>query len=186
MTVYLVRHTSVANDRKLCYGQSEVRLAASFGEEAAVVSVKLPAVIDVCISSPLTRCLRLAAYVCESRGLEFTTDNALKELNFGAWEQKPWDSIGEEAVSGWAKDFVNNPCPGGESFAMLDERVRRFWTALGQQYGGDDENVVLITHGGVIRSMLSYLGKAPLDKAFTFEVEPGDVVRVSADGYRFV
>lgn len=175
MIVYLVRHTSVVNDRKLCYGQSEMDLTPDFEVEAAAVAAQLPSKIEVCISSPLKRCTQLAEYLCADSSLVVQIDDALKEFNFGEWEQVPWDEIDQQALDAWSKDFVHHPCPGGESFEQLHERVLQFWEQLHTKYR--DQTVLLVTHGGVIRSLLTHAQHKPLKDAFEFNVEPGAVFR---------
>jgi alpha-ribazole phosphatase len=171
--VYLVRHTSVANKHNLCYGQSEIELADTFNEEARIIAGKLPSDIDLCISSPLKRCTKLAEYL---HNKPIYLDDALKELNFGEWELQPWNDIDKETLAYWSKDFVNHACPDGESFARLNERVLGFWKSLLSKH--DDKKVLLVTHGGVIRSLITHIkGKSSYD-AFEFSVKPSCVMRL--------
>jgi alpha-ribazole phosphatase len=175
MIVYLVRHTQVNNPANLCYGRSDIGLADSFEREAGEVAAKLPpgSAIDMCISSPSTRCMRLAEYLY---GVPVASEPSLMELDFGTWEMQPWDDIDRQAMDRWAEDFVNRPCPGGESFANLSARVSEFWDSLPSRSGS--KTVVLVTHGGVIRALLALLHGQGLEKAFGSDVPPGYVTRV--------
>jgi len=42
MEVYIIRHTKVAVENGICYGQTDVALADSFQEELAVLKSQLP------------------------------------------------------------------------------------------------------------------------------------------------
>ena len=62
MILTLIRHTSVAVPKGVCYGQSDVALAGSFDSEAKVVCGRLKGRrFDEVYSSPLSRCVKLAA-----------------------------------------------------------------------------------------------------------------------------
>jgi len=176
MIIFLVRHTTVNNPRNLCYGQSEIPLADTFKAEARAIAQKLPTRIEACISSPSQRCTKLAKYLY---GDTFTTSDALKELDFGAWELRPWSSIGEQEIAVWSEDFVHNPCPGGESFNDLQRRVLAFWHELQTQY--EHKRVLLVTHGGVMRGLLAHIHKKPLQAAFGYRLDPASVVRIDTD-----
>ena len=45
----------------------------------------------------------------------FTTDDRLKELNFGDWENKRIKNIPNELIESWRKDIMNFKIPNGES-----------------------------------------------------------------------
>ena len=68
-------------------------------------------------------------------------------MDFGKWEGRRWDAIGETALSAWTSDFARHRPGGGESVQQLLERVQR---AL--QHDRDRDDVLWITHAGVIRA----------------------------------
>jgi alpha-ribazole phosphatase len=59
MALILVRHTRPQGAEGLCYGRTDLDLDASFDAHAARLGAELPAVVRI-LSSPLSRCLRLA------------------------------------------------------------------------------------------------------------------------------
>ena len=91
----LVRHTSLAGAEGLCYGRHEPGLAASFAEEAAAVRARLPAGPWRLFSSPAARCRALA----ESLGGPVAIDARLQEVDFGAWEGRPWAALPAAALA---------------------------------------------------------------------------------------
>lgn len=183
MNVFLVRHTPVVlESRACCYGWSDLELAPSFEADLADLRRRStglwrdPAVY----SSPLSRCLKLARALVPKGGVVHQ-DERLKELNFGDWEGLAWDRIPRAELDAWGDDFVNRPCPGGESYLDLFTRVRSFRaeTLEGDGASGD---ILIVSHGGVLRALLcDVLGMAP-EKSFALEIDPGSISCISQNG----
>jgi alpha-ribazole phosphatase len=173
MDIYLIRHTKTDTFKGLCYGQSNVGLAKSFLEEAHQLQQKLPELKDnsLLFSSPLTRCVQLA----ERLSKLVTTDARLMELDFGDWENSYFDDIDTVILQQWTDDFVNVAPPNGESFIDLCRRVGDFWQELLQGIPPTTEQVLIITHAGVIRALLAHILKLPPANAFQFRVDLGSV-----------
>lgn len=172
MEVYLVRHTRVKLLKNICYGQTDVELADSFEDEYIELEKKIPDRNNmVCYSSPLTRCKKLANKLFENK---FQTDLRLMELNFGSWENKTWDEIGKDSFDIWHSDFVNNPIPDGESYQQLSKRVISFW----EEIKLSQKNIVLISHAGVIRALLSFFLGLPLENSFRLNISYGGITKV--------
>ena len=169
MEVYLIRHTTPDVPPGLIYGHLDVDLTDSFLQELAIVKQKLPPTFDAVYSSPSLRCTQLARQLTP----EFIVDDRLRELNFGNWEGKTWDTIDQNEAKDWMDDFVNAPTPGGESMVQMNARVTHFWQELLKI---THQNVAVVTHGGVIRLLLAADRKLPLASAFEIKVDYGDVV----------
>ncbi|MEM6845112.1 MAG: alpha-ribazole phosphatase [Bacteroidota bacterium] len=174
MEIYLVRHTTPAISREICYGQSDIALAATFMEESQRVLEKLPPSVDTVYTSPLSRCLQLAQRI-PHQALEQVSQ--LKEMNFGDWELLPWSDIPKHELDLWMNDFVNHPVPNGESMKMLADRVARWYDSL---MAKPLDKVVVVTHAGPIRIILSKVHGTPLQEAFNlYLVDYGEVIMVS-------
>ncbi|HEX8576403.1 MAG TPA: alpha-ribazole phosphatase [Flavobacterium sp.] len=170
MEIYLVRHTTPAIEKGICYGQSDLPVEASlFATEVAVIKSKIPSAIATCYSSPLMRCSTLAQELFKN----YTTDNRLMELHFGDWENKSWDKIPPEELDLWMQDFVNVPPPNGESYYALHQRTIAFVDDL---LATEKKSAVIVTHAGNIRSFLSLALGLPLQNSFRIEVPYGAVV----------
>ncbi len=175
--IYLVRHTSPDVDKGVCYGQSDIDVKQSFYDEAGVIRDLLPLQADYVYSSPLLRCKKLASYLFPQTDIIF--DEALKEINCGQWEMKMWDNIPKNEIDPWMQDFVRVCIPDGESYTDLYERATRCFINIMQSPG----TIVIVTHGGVIRSLLSYISKIALTDSFNqFSLPFGCVVKISDDG----
>jgi alpha-ribazole phosphatase len=178
MSIYLIRHTTPLIDKGICYGQSDIDVTDSFHTEAAIIKEVVPAAMEAVYASPLVRCHKLATHLFPDAVINFEHD--LKEIHCGEWELQHWDHIPREVIDPWMNDFVNVCIPGGESYVQVFERVVRCF----EQISLSPKPVSVITHGGVIRSMLAYITGTPLIDSFkTFSLHYGCVVKLDlADG----
>ncbi len=182
MDIYLIRHTQTANAEGLCYGQCDIGLAISFPEEVEALHDKLPSFDEDCrvFSSPLTRCVQLAETFSES----VIIDPRLQELNFGDWEGQRFDDIDPVALQYWTDNFSTATPPNGESFSDLYQRTGEFWQEL---LANPADQVVIVTHAGVIRALLArVLSLAPAN-AFQFRIDASSVHKLSCvDDYIYL
>ncbi|QJX48462.1 alpha-ribazole phosphatase family protein [Hymenobacter taeanensis] len=178
MDIYLVRHTKVATAPGICYGRSDVDVAATYAEDEAAVRARLePMVLAgslVAYASPLRRCRQLAEALVPT-GLML--DDRLMEYDFGQWELQPWDALPAHEVNPWMADFVHVPAPGGETFQALHHRATAFLTeALAT--AEPDATIVIVSHSAVIRSLLCHCLGLPLAHAFRLDIDYGSITKV--------
>lgn len=171
VSLHLVRHTRVAVPAGICYGVADVPTAETFGEELEEIKVRTTGIVaDKCYCSPLSRCLRLAIELAEV----VIPDERLKELDFGLWEMMSWEDIyREEGSEAWFEDYVHVPTAGGESYQMLENRVRDF---LGEQENGS--HILVVTHAGPIRACLSLLTEMTVAEAYERSIGYGEVIHI--------
>lgn len=173
--IYLIRHTTPAVARGMCYGQTDLDVTESFHSEAELIRQHLPGDIGLVYSSPLKRCTLLAKELFPNRPLHLSA--ALMEIHCGDWEMRAWDDLPPAEVNAWMADFVRVRIPGGESYVDLHERVTRCWDAISREKAG--KNIAVIAHGGVLRSILSGITGTPLIDSFkAFSLHYGCVIRV--------
>jgi alpha-ribazole phosphatase len=171
MEVYLIRHTKPLLTPGLIYGHLEVELAAGFETELDNIRLQLPLHLDAVYSSPSTRCTLLAKAINPN----YQVDERLRELHFGDWEGKTWDTVDQEDLKLWMEDFVNVRIPGGESMLDLKGRVEDFFRILHHKPG---EKIAIVTHGGVIRLLLTLLADKPLHQCFEMKVDYASVFKI--------
>jgi len=178
MPVYLIRHTTPDTPKGTCYGITDMEIVEDmFAGELNAIRDKLDGFLpDRIYSSPLKRCVRLSRSLWDQHEIAF--DERLKELNFGSWEMRKWDNIPFEEVDHWAQDYVNRSAPQGESYVELYKRVLDIFNEIPR-----DKNIAIVTHGGVIRAIVSYILGMPLHKSFLLNLPYGAVVRL--DDSRF-
>ena len=176
MAIVAVRHTTVDVPAGICYGQSDVALSSSFVFEKEQVIRELSTEdFQAVYSSPLTRCRMLAEYV--SKGIPVICDSRLMELNFGIWEGLKWNEINKsDEAKLWFNDWLNIPCPKGESYKQLITRVADFFKQIVKIHSC--ENVLIVSHGGVIRALSSLVNKTEPKDAFNISIEYGSITKL--------
>lgn len=155
----------------ICYGRSDVALAADY--KASFAAIKTDRDYDRVISSPLSRCTQLADYL----SFKYEKDARLQELHFGEWELQKWDSLDREQLQTWSDDYINGAPPMGETLKDMQYRVLLTLEELVGQH--PEGKILLITHAGVIRIILSYIMKLPLAEMFSIEVGYGELKKVT-------
>ncbi len=174
MKLTLIRHTRLAITPGVCYGQSDIDVAASFANEAELTKAKIASMqFDAVYTSPLQRCHKLAQALNVGESLQ---DARLKELHFGDWELQAWDDIARDIFDVWAHDYANKAPPNGESFSQLQLRNIDFINEVFK--AGPQANICAVTHGGVIRSLLAHVLNMPLKGLFRFNIDYGSVTQI--------
>ena len=144
MGVILLRHTRPDVASGICYGRSDLGVAGGFGAEARRIAAQLPQVNRI-VTSTLTRCATLAAWLAQARDLPLSTDPRLVELDFGRWEGLAWDAIPRAELDAWADDLLHARPHGGETVAEMQARTHEALRDHAQS------GVLLVTHHGVIK-----------------------------------
>lgn len=180
MEIYLIRHTTPAVEKGICYGQTDLDVTDSFAAEADSIRPWLPSRIGAVYSSPLQRCHKLAETLFPDHTPTLYKD--LMELDCGNWEMQPWNEIPRTEMQPWLEDFVNVVVPEGESYALMHERVINRFNEISQHASP----AVIVAHGGVLRSILAHITGTPIKEAFDlFTCHYGCVVKLTQESGRF-
>lgn len=152
MRLYLIRHPQPQIEIGRCYGRLDV---PAIGVEAlaAALHTELPPGVPV-FTSPLRRCRDLATLLRAAP----TVDARLAEMHFGEWEGRLWDEIPRAELDAWAADVAGYAPPGGESPLALQRRVLDFVASLAE------EEAIIVTHAGVIRTLLAHWQGLPPER----------------------
>ncbi len=133
--------------------------------------------LSACVTSPLLRCRQTAERIAVAVGCRFATEADLREIDFGRWEGKDFAAIAAgdpDLVRRWRDDPQGFCFPGGESWPVFFRRVRSVLERLLSRHGGD---LLIVSHGGVIRAALCLLLRLdPGSAFFAFTVPPGALV----------
>jgi len=168
--LYLIRHPRPAVAEGICYGRTDLALAEAAAECAARLRSLLPAEIAV-YSSPLRRCRELAEHLHPAPQF----DERLMEMHFGAWEMRPWNAIGRAALDDWMADPLGFVPPGGESAAMLRDRVAAF---IAERQREGCAALALVTHAGVMKVVAGALRGRPTAEWFAMSFDYGTLTTV--------
>jgi alpha-ribazole phosphatase len=152
--LWLARHAQPLIGKGICYGATDVAADAALTTAAARSLAACLPENTICRISPLRRCQQLAAALALLRPdlaiqSSTCTDQRLHEVNFGHFEGIPWAQIPKSAVDAWTADFGNHRFGGVESANEVLQRVK---AALDDSLALSRNNVLWITHAGVIRS----------------------------------
>jgi alpha-ribazole phosphatase len=182
MDLVLIRHPAVAVEPGVCYGNSDVPLAADPATSALALTSRLAALDAplprVLFTSPLSRCAHVAQALAAEARCDVCTDARLAEMHFGAWELQRWDAIDRGALDAWAANFEHAREHGGESVAQFVARVNA-WLDVSVDAGAQVDSVNVtrehttpptaartalwaVTHAGVIRAIASRVLGLPL------------------------
>lgn len=146
MELHLVRHPAPLAPPGTCYGRTDLAVAPEILAAAiAHLGTGLPKPI---FTSPLQRCATLAHALGSAMNCAVRVDARLAELDFGAWEMRPWDDIAHAEVDAWAADIAHY-CPGGgESVLHMATRVADFYDRLQREQLA---RCTIICHAGSMR-----------------------------------
>ena len=146
--IYVVRHGETEwNALNKVLGRTDIPLNTKGMDQARELAQTVKDLkIDMILSSPLLRTRQTAEAVSEEKGIAYTTDERLIEVDFGTFEGI--NRFAEEYQAAKREYFVR--FPGGESYFDLVSRV----FPLIKEIEGKD--VLLVTHGGICRIIRSY------------------------------
>ena len=181
MRLVLVRHAETETSaRGRCYGSLDVGLSATGREQCGSLGRVLATErIGAVVSSPRIRATETASAIAEPHALEVRVDTGLCELDFGELEGRTYDDIAASLPELYAK-WMTHPTrvrfPGGECYADLQARALHVVSSLLGGFRG--RTVVAVTHGGVVRAVLSDVLGIPEEKLFRTSIDPGSLTIV--------
>lgn len=166
--IYLVRHGySIGNEKDLITGHYDCDLNAIGFQQAELIGdyIFKNLDIDAFYSSDLCRAVNTIKPVAERLSMPIICESAFRELSAGAWEGLSFD----EALKLYPKEFtawVNKeegagPI-GGETWESLMDRATKRLNELVQECEG--KNIVICTHGGVIKVLQCYFMGKPIQQ----------------------
>jgi broad specificity phosphatase PhoE len=194
MLLVLVRHGRPAGAEGICLGHHDLalaedgrpaldRLAADWRAAADAGRATVP-VPGRMVTSDLARTRASAEVLGEALGLTAEHDARLREMDFGAWDGRPWSEL--EAADGarlgaWMADWATVAAPGGEAFPDVAARTGA-WLADLRAGPPPAAPVLVVAHSGSIRALLCGVMGWPLAQAFRVRVDyaRATAVRVAA------
>jgi len=176
----LVRHGETESNRlRRFMGQSEVPMNSAGRQQAARVAARLQrGRVDVLRSSDLGRALETARIIGDAVGLEPRPVAALRELDVGNAVGMNRAELKSMCPELFGQNWMDTPFPGGESYAQMADRVGRFLRGLLANHG--EQRLVVVTHGGTIRTAVAALTDIPLVQLIGLEVRNGSITLLSA------
>jgi len=174
----LVRHGQPVEEmRGRCYGRLDVGLSATGrlqAERAARFLAEAP-LLRIYASSR-RRAWESAAPLAELKAMAVETEEAFREIDFGLFEGLTYEEAEQrypEVYAQWMAHPTRVRFPEGESYPEMRERVRAAGRVLRTRHAG--ETFVLISHGGVNRTLLAEALGMPDENLFRLEQGYGAV-----------
>lgn len=130
-------------------------------------------------SSPQLRACETVQPLARARGVRLQIELAFDEVDFGLWTGRTFDWLTEqgEAWQAWCHRRSTTRAPGGESIVEVQARALAGLEALRARH--PEGNVLVASHGDVIKAMLAGCLGMSLDALETFEVSPASISVVS-------
>jgi alpha-ribazole phosphatase len=139
---------------------------------------------DGIVSSPLRRCRAFAEELADKLDLPLRIDERIREVGFGAWEGHTADELrarDPEVITRFYHDPVNNRPEGAEPLGAFSARVHTAFTEL---LADGTHHPLMVTHAGVIRTIIAQLLDAPLASIYRISVQTASLTRIRYDGER--
>ena len=160
MKIWLTRHGQTnLNKEKLMQGLTDEPLNETGIAQAMAAHEKVADVhFDAVFASPLGRAIHTASLIAGIPMEEVHVDPRIIEVDFGRYEKKPYAAMGPAMTLYWALPEVFPRPKTVESIDSMIARSHGFLQELEQQ---GYENVLVVCHGGIIRTMCGYLEDLP-------------------------
>lgn len=176
--LYLLRHGPADVESGALVGSTDVGLNSRGLERLAGLRRQLEDV-DAWYCSPMLRTRQTLDVLRQHIRIEqeICYDDRLREVNFGRWEMQNFADISNAdpgLIDSWAEytDFV---FPEGEAVADFCERVG---VILELFMTHDAEKIGVVTHGGVIRTLICLALGISVRNYLLFDVQPASLAHL--------
>jgi broad specificity phosphatase PhoE len=171
----LARHgQSVWNEVRRFQGSTDVELSDLGRRQARALGEALGRFrLGAVYVSPLARARETAEIALADAGMALTPVEELRELSLGDWEGCTVEEIrGREGdpYTAWVRTPLDCPPPGGEPLEEVRQRVADAIDVIERAHP-DGEDVLLVTHGGVISVYACHLLGCSLNELWRFRVD---------------
>ncbi|HEY9014349.1 MAG TPA: histidine phosphatase family protein [Gemmatimonadales bacterium] len=185
-TFLLIRHATCDPVGRAIAGRAPgVHLNATGRSQADRLAERLSSLrLEALYSSPLERALETARPIARSQGLSVETLEGLNEIEFGEWTGKSLEEL--DPLPTWRAFNGSRSTariPGGENMAEVLSRAREELDRLRQIHPGPARLVAAVSHGDVLRAILTHALGMSLDYMQRLEVDPASVSVLSWEEY---
>nr|WP_319799681.1 histidine phosphatase family protein [Microvirga rosea] len=190
-TIYFIRHGETDwNVEGRLQGQRDIPLNDVGRVQAEEAGRRLQALVPHVedldyVASPMLRTRETMERMREAMGLYpdyYRLDERLIELTFGAWEGLTWKEVRKlepQLAALRERDKWNYAPPGGgESYAMLADRVRPILDGL-------TRDTALVAHGGVARAFLAVACGVSTRHAASIDIWQGKILVIEGRNHRW-
>lgn len=174
----LLRHGQPKQEaRGRCYGTLDVGLSARGHRHAQLLARTLDRIpLTAVYASPSQRAVETAAPLAAVHALTPIVDEGLREIDFGDFEGQNYEEIERshpELYRQWMETPTLVQFPGGESYTTLRVRALAAMEAIRARHLG--ETAAVVSHGGVLRTMLADCLSMPDEAIFRLDQSYGAI-----------
>lgn len=177
--IFVVRHLHPQIPDGICLGKKNVPLSSEGREEGKILAdYLLNKNINNVYSSPLIRARETASIICDKK---LNIRENFAELNMGIWDGLSFDEIKKKFPKEYIErgnDFENYIIEGGESLSMCKKRAMSELDTIIRETDG---NILVVTHAGVIRTIVSSIAKTRMTDTFEYKIDYGSITLLSID-----
>ncbi len=173
--IFLLRHGQIKDSKKKRYiGRTDIPLDDT-GILQAEYWQKIFSIIKInrILSSSLSRCFNTAKTIAGKQEIMITPE--LNEIDMGAWDGLSFEQIKNNHPKEFEKRGKNLDSfipPRGESFYDLSCRTIPLFNQINNNLQG---NALIITHAGVIRTILCHIQNIKLKNLFQIKIAYGEL-----------
>lgn len=172
--LFMVRHGETElNSALRFWGKSDVRLGAQgLGQAERLRDRLIAEKLEAIYSSELVRARVTAEIIASGHRLTVINCPELGEVNFGELEGLTFEEIKSrypEVAKKWLERSPELEYPGGESRNAFNQRVACFLTRLEKHTAR--ENILIVAHSGVLRTLICQLLKAPINLSWQLRID---------------
>lgn len=161
LNIYITRHGETKwNRENRLQGWKDSPLTKKGSEHAILLGKRLADIpFQTIYTSPSGRAVQTAKLIRLERDIPIVQEEGLKELNFGEWEGKTREEIGQingkEYENFWTSPHkYDHRSHRGESLQDFQERIRLALMNIISDYV--DGNILIVSHAVAIRAMLAF------------------------------
>lgn len=170
-TLYLMRHGDTGAEGRFI-GSTDLPVCETGLAQIDITAQLLQGhEISTMLCSPMLRCRQTVERLGVPCAVTYLEE--LREVRFGRWENKTFAEISKEypqEVDSWASWSEEFCFPGGEKTADFIRRIQAVKKDIDRI---DQEKILVVSHGGVIRQLVClYLGLSP-ENYLLFDIKAG-------------
>lgn len=168
-SIYFIRHgRTEANEKKLYCGSTDLPLSEKGIRELSKISYKVPQ-NPIFVTSGMKRTDQTLQILFGD--VPYLIDRRFREVDFGLFEMKTYDELKDrEDYQQWLiGDNDKNIPPNGESGEQMLQRILAGLKTLEEER----RDIVLISHGGVIAAIMSFLFPTEGKNRYQWQPQPG-------------
>ncbi len=180
----LVRHgTTICNEGGALSGLTDSKLSGKGKLQAIKIAQYLKDEnIDKIYTTPFSRTKETVKELAEIKNIQIEETNQLNEINFGDFEGLPFNAIKEkwpEEVEKMINKGFEYKYPNGESLVDTFTRVRSEVKKIISE--NDNSTVLICSHGGTIRNIISYLLCDDYKHHWNFRIDNGSITEIEVE-----